>query len=315
MRSSNRGSVRDRTAEPFGPGSTASPALAYEERLSADPDWALSEGSRFLDGHGTVHEAARQIARRLEDLGVPYAVADGLALVRHGYRRFTEDVDILVTPDGLRTIHERLVGLGYARVFAGSRNLRDAVLGVKVEFLLTGSYPGDGKPKPVAFPNPADVAIESEGIRCINLPTLIELKLASGMTNVQRMKDLTDVQEVIQALQLPLDFADRLNTFVQDAYRRLWKQARRRYVRLWRNKWITSGAQSVAEMIAALRAAAAELEAMLSDGVVLDCDSGIADDYAHLVTFDPEIAKKYGMHDETEIWDERAGEEPPSDEG
>jgi hypothetical protein len=31
-----------------------------------------------------------------------------------------------------------------------------------------------------------------------NLPTLIELKLASGMTNAGRLKDLADVQELIK---------------------------------------------------------------------------------------------------------------------
>lgn len=30
--------------------------------------------------------------------------------------------------------------------FAGSMRLRDTATGVKVEFLTTGDYPGDGKP-------------------------------------------------------------------------------------------------------------------------------------------------------------------------
>jgi len=31
---------------------------------------------------------------------------------------------------------------------------------VRIEFLVSGQYPGDGKPKPVAFPDPADVAVK-----------------------------------------------------------------------------------------------------------------------------------------------------------
>ena len=34
------------------------------------------------------------------------------------------DVDILVTREGLKTIHERLEGLGYVPPFTGSKNLR-----------------------------------------------------------------------------------------------------------------------------------------------------------------------------------------------
>ena len=35
-----------------------------------------------------------------------------MALFRHGLRRFTEDVDLLVTKKDLRLIHEKLEGLG-----------------------------------------------------------------------------------------------------------------------------------------------------------------------------------------------------------
>jgi hypothetical protein len=35
-----------------------------------------------------------------------------MALFHHGLRRFTEDVDILVTKEGLKKIHAELAGLG-----------------------------------------------------------------------------------------------------------------------------------------------------------------------------------------------------------
>src|SRR5260370_42601960 len=95
-----------------------------------------------------VHRTLRRIAKRLDELGVPYAVAGGMALFLHGFRRFTEDVDILVTKDGLRLIHERLEGLGYVAPFPGSKSLRDADSGVRIEFLTPGQNPGQGKPNP-----------------------------------------------------------------------------------------------------------------------------------------------------------------------
>lgn len=44
----------------------------------------------------------------------------------------------------------------------------------------------------------------------------------SGMTNPHRLKDLADVQELTKALQLPIDFADQLDPYVQQKFRDLW---------------------------------------------------------------------------------------------
>ena len=132
-----------------------------------------------------------------------------MALFEHGYRRFTEDIDILVTREALKEIHKALDGRGYVRPFERSKNLRDAQHGVKIEFLIAGDYPGDGKPKPVTFPEPQAAAIERDGISYLKLPALVELKLASGLTGSDRMKDLADVQELIKLLNLPEEFQRR----------------------------------------------------------------------------------------------------------
>jgi len=162
-----------------------------------------------------VHESLREITSELGKLGIPYAVMGGMALVAHGYLRTTEDVAILVTQDGLQEIHRSLVGRGYRPVFEGSKNVRDTRTGVRIEFVVAGGYPGDGKPKPVAFPNPEQVAVEIDCIRYVSLPCLVELKLASGMTNPGRVRDLGDVQELIRVLHFPTEFADQLNPYVR----------------------------------------------------------------------------------------------------
>jgi hypothetical protein len=145
-----------------------------------------------------------------------------MALFFHGVRRFTEDVDILVTREGLQKIHEHLEGLGYVPPFSGSKHLRDADSGVRIEFLVTGDYPGDGLPKPVAFPDPSAASVEIDGIHFLQLARLVELKLASGMTNPRRGQDLVDVQRIIETLDLPADFAAQLNPFVRDKYTEIW---------------------------------------------------------------------------------------------
>jgi len=289
--------------------------LTYEQRLNQDPRWALSEGSRHFNEKSAVHAALGKICGHLNDLGIPYAVAGGMALFHHGFRRFTEDIDLLVTTEDLKRIHQHLSGRGYLPLFERSKNLRDTEQKVRIEFLLAGQYPGDGKEKPVAFPNPADVAQSDGEIQFVNLPTLVELKLASGMTGSDRMKDLADVQELIKLLSLPKQFADQLNPYVQAKFRELWEgtmQTGRRYLYLWRNKWLTADAQTIDEMVSNLRQAAEDLDKMRAAGVTLDPEGGTADDYAYLVTTDPEVAKKFDMHEESEFWGE---DDPESNSG
>src|SRR5438445_712615 len=105
----------------------------YEQLLDRNLDWALREGSMHFEKDSAVHKTLRKIVRRLEELGIPYALVGGMAMFFHGFRRFTEDVDILVTREGLQEVHRQLEGLGYLPLFSGSKHLRDAEFGVRVE--------------------------------------------------------------------------------------------------------------------------------------------------------------------------------------
>src|SRR5262249_27091581 len=132
-----------------------------------------------------------------------------------------------------------------------------------------------------------------------------ELKIASGMTSSERMKDLSDVQELIKILTLPADFALKLNPYVREKFSELWKAARppmKRYMMLWRIKFLTTDAKTLEEMVSTLQHATDTLRAMLADGVTLDPEGGTGDDCAYLVTTDPAVAKKYGMHEQSEFF-------------
>ncbi len=147
--------------------------LPYEDRLRLDRNWSMDEGDHHFQRDDSVFKTLRKIAHRLETLRVPYAVAGGMSLEAHGFRRLTVDVNILVTREGLETVHEELDGLGYMPPFTGSKNLRDTEHGARVEFLIAGEFPGDGKPEQVAFPDPARVGVEINGVRYLRLPALM----------------------------------------------------------------------------------------------------------------------------------------------
>lgn len=105
--------------------------------------------------------------------------------------------------------------------------MRDTAANVRIDFLLTGDYPGDRKPKPVAFPDPSGAAtMGSDGYPVLELETLLELKIASGMTAPHRLRDLADALERIRKNRLPVEYAERLNPYVREKFRELWPAAK-----------------------------------------------------------------------------------------
>lgn len=181
------------------------------------------EADEQTQRRGYVWQTLRQIVSRLDALGIPYAVLGGIALQHYGLQRSTQDVDLLIgSTTALDAVHSALVGKGYQRKSPDSRHLRDEVTRVRIEFLVSGEYPGDGQPKPVRFPPPPDISERSQdGIQFVNLKTLIELKLASAKSAPHRIKDRADVLELIHLLSLPPDYADQLNSYIQQDFRDL----------------------------------------------------------------------------------------------
>ncbi len=197
------------------------------ERALASFGARLKESEMFHSGGGQVRETLKMLAGDLEGAGIPYAVVGGMALNAHGYARETTDVDVLVSPDGLDAFQARCVGLGYRPAFEGARKtFRNTRTNVKIEFLVAGEYPGDGKPKPVAFPDPASVSVVIDDTKVVTIDKLVELKIASGMTSRARRIDLADVQRLIKTLHLDESFAARLHPYVRGTFLELLDEVR-----------------------------------------------------------------------------------------
>lgn len=175
-------------------------------------------------GEAKVQRALIALERTLDELGVPYAIAGAMALNAYGYERVTTDVDVVLTRDGLAKLKEKKLGLAYSEKFPGSRGLRDTENKVDIDVLITGEFPGDGKPKPVAFPDPATATTVGHH-RVVALPKLVELKLASGMTAPHRLKDLADILELVRVTKLPASFADSLDPYVREKFLELHRAA------------------------------------------------------------------------------------------
>jgi hypothetical protein len=173
----------------------------------------LTEIAMFFEGHDAVHDTMRRVATALERSGIAYAIVGGMAVNAHRHSRTTKDVDLLLAAEGF-VAFKLLVAAGEFEAVAGrTRRFRDPNTGVTFDILVSGQFPGSGKPGPIAFPEPSGVAVDIDHLRVINLPTLVELKLAAG-----RYQDFADVVSLIRENALDEEFATRLHPAVRTDY-------------------------------------------------------------------------------------------------
>lgn len=193
--------------------------------------WAelYAEAGRYFMGQGFLNYALQQLVADLRRHDIDYVVIGAVALFAHGYRRFTNSIDIVLTAEGLGRFITPISGrapqtLGnYDPDITSNKRVRSVPHGITIEVMTTGEYPGDGKPKPVSIPDPSAASIEIDGVRFVTIEKLIELKLASGMTAPHRLKDLADVQELIKIRDLQAAFAKRLDPYVRDKFSELYE--------------------------------------------------------------------------------------------
>jgi hypothetical protein len=182
----------------------------------------LQEIGVFFQKRSPQHQTMRRLARRLKKAGIPYAIMGAMAVNAHGAERTTRDVDVLLTAEGLERFRREFVGEEYEQVEGRPRRFVERQSGVTVDCLVTGRYPGSGKPGPLAFPDPAEASQEIEKIRVLTLPQLIQLKLAA-----RRHSDFGDVVFLIQTHNLDESYLKQLHPSVHKDFIECLEEKRR----------------------------------------------------------------------------------------
>ena len=155
--------------------------------IDTGPVEMYEEGRRYFMGKGKLNKTLAQLSSDLEDHGIDYAVIGAVALRAHGYPRFTENIDLVMTADGFEKFQQSTID------------------GVNIKIMISMS-------------DLITDSIEIDGTKFVTLEKLIELKLASGISAPHRLKDLADVQELIKYKNLDANFADKLDPYVRAKY-------------------------------------------------------------------------------------------------
>jgi hypothetical protein len=202
---------------------SSAPAASSTTSAQRIDFWArLREIDMFFDRRDPVHQCLRRLVKNLDKAGITYAIMGAMAVNAHGARRTTDDVDVLLTPDGLERFRTQLVGKAYEQVPERPRRFVDRKNGITVDVLVTGRYPGTGKPGPIAFPDPVEASEVVEKLRVLTLPQLIQLKLAA-----RRYYDFGDVVHLIRVHELDESFLEQLHPAVHRDFIECLEEKRR----------------------------------------------------------------------------------------
>lgn len=136
-----------------------------------------------------VASAIPAVRELLRAAGMDFRIVGGIAVVHHGYERFTEDIDVLIelVPPGL--LDALLAAHGFVR--SDASRLRHQPSGVQVDLLVAGtSMP---RPDSPCYPSPSETQPSPRDPEMIGLGPLLELKLWA-----RRHKDFADVVELLK---------------------------------------------------------------------------------------------------------------------
>jgi hypothetical protein len=148
---------------------------------------------------GRYGRVVRAVDRLLQAADGEAVLAGDWAVWRHGYvGRVTQEVDIVVPAARLGELL-RIAGVTGFDVLPRREGRWPKLLhrdtGVEVDILPEGGRPGTAsRPAPTTIPHPSQLGAAGRTLRYIQLPSLVELKLAAG-----RVRDESDIVELVRA--------------------------------------------------------------------------------------------------------------------
>jgi hypothetical protein len=148
---------------------------------------------------GRYGRVVKAIDHLLAVIGCESVLAGGWAVWHHGYvGRLTQDIDIVLPRDQVAEFL-RLAAVSGFEILPQPEGrwpkVRHKDTDIQVDILPEGARPGTAvRPAPTTIGHPSTLGAAGLALRYINLPSLVELKLAAG-----RARDEGDVAELVRA--------------------------------------------------------------------------------------------------------------------
>jgi hypothetical protein len=171
-------------------------------KAKGKPEYRHPRDTRPAPGEAQLIAAAKRVT---EATGDP--VIGGIAVILHGGGRSTYDVDIATS--NLWDTHTRLENAGI---------MWDAARGEH----MAGDVPVHMVPQEMlGTSGPIKKTSTIKGVKVVGLADLVHIKLASGLVNAARAKDLAHVVDLIQRVPLTKAFAAKLPTHLRAPFKKL----------------------------------------------------------------------------------------------
>jgi hypothetical protein len=188
------------------------------ERLEL-ADELLARRAEMLDPRdlpGRYGRVVKAIDPLLQVIGSEAVLGGGWAVWRHGYvGRVTQDLDVALPADHIEAFLRAASVSGFEVLAVPPGRWPKALhkdTGIQVDILPEGARPGTtNNPAPTTIPHPSRMGAVGTMLRYIDLPSLIELKIAAG-----RARDESDVVELVRANP---DQVDALREHLADVHR------------------------------------------------------------------------------------------------
>ena len=147
----------------------------------------------LFESTDNLNMATIDICNTMNKLNIKYALIGGLCLPFYGFNRFTHDIDILIDKSDYKILMSNILGRGYLPKFEGSKGIKNTMYKIPIDFIFNSEKYGN-----FTYPNPKDVRVKRKGIYILDLVSLIEIKLASGLNNKKRTHDIADAHRIIK---------------------------------------------------------------------------------------------------------------------
>ena len=150
-----------------------------------------------VDHPGQKNSEFDRVLNALKDLsrkeGIPIAIIGGMAAIKHGYKRYTHDVDMVIARQHLDTIIRVAPRYGIKIIWHDPQGWHKFQYeDVRIEVVPEGGKPR--KDAPTTIPSPQQLGV-SEGSDYASLEGWTETKLASG-----RRQDQADIVQVLKKI-------------------------------------------------------------------------------------------------------------------